>query len=114
MNHVARAAALGTAILIVALQLPAVVVATQLPRDVARQAFAAFWVGALAQYAVCGALLGAALLASGNVLYGAVGVLSFGLGIGVSFLEMLVMFLQAYVFTLLSAMYIGEALAEEH
>ena len=41
-------------------------------------------------------------------------VLSFGLGIGVSFLEMLVMFLQAYVFTLLSAMYIGEALAEEH
>jgi len=61
MNHVARAAALGTAILIVALQLPAVVVATQLPRDVARQAFAAFWVGALAQYAVCGALLGAAL-----------------------------------------------------
>jgi F-type H+-transporting ATPase subunit a len=57
---------------------------------------------------------GAALLASGNVLYGAVGVLSFGLGIGVSFLEMLVMFLQAYVFTLLSAMYIGEALAEEH
>ena len=37
-----------------------------------------------------------------------------GLGIGVSFLEMLVMFLQAYVFTLLSAMYIGEALADEH
>jgi F-type H+-transporting ATPase subunit a len=57
---------------------------------------------------------GAALLASGNLLYGAVGVLSFGLGIGVSFLEMLVMFLQAYVFTLLSAMYIGEAIAEEH
>ena len=40
--------------------------------------------------------------------------LSFGLGIGVSFLEMLVMFLQAYVFTLLSSMYIGEALADEH
>ena len=57
---------------------------------------------------------GAALLASGNLLYGAVGVLSFGLGIGVSFLEMLVMFLQAYVFTLLSSMYIGEALADEH
>ena len=33
---------------------------------------------------------------------------------GVSFLEMLVMFLQAYVFTLLSSMYIGEALADEH
>ena len=57
---------------------------------------------------------GAALLASGNILYGAVGILSFGLGIGVSFLEMLVMFLQAYVFTLLSSMYIGEALADEH
>jgi F-type H+-transporting ATPase subunit a len=57
---------------------------------------------------------GAALLASGNLLYGGVGILSFGMGIAVSFLEMLVMFLQAYVFTLLSAMYIGEALAEEH
>jgi F-type H+-transporting ATPase subunit a len=57
---------------------------------------------------------GAALLTSGNVLYGAVGVLSFALGVAVSFLEMLVMFLQAYVFTLLSAMYIGEAIADEH
>lgn len=57
---------------------------------------------------------GAALIASGNLLYGGVGVLSFVLGIGVSFLEMLVMFLQAYVFTLLSSMYIGEALADEH
>lgn len=57
---------------------------------------------------------GAALLQSGNFLYGAVGILSFGLGIGVSVLEMLVMFLQAYVFTLLTSMYIGEALAEEH
>ena len=57
---------------------------------------------------------GAALLTSGNVLYGAVGILSFALGIAVSFLEMLVMFLQAYVFTLLSAMYIGEAIADEH
>jgi F-type H+-transporting ATPase subunit a len=57
---------------------------------------------------------GAALLTSGNLLYAGVGVLSFALGIGVSFLEMLVMFLQAYVFTLLSSMYIGEALAEEH
>ncbi|EON24512.1 ATP synthase F0, A subunit [Nocardioides sp. CF8] len=57
---------------------------------------------------------GAALLTSGNLLYGGVGILSFALGIGVSFLEMLVMFLQAYVFTLLSSMYIGEALADEH
>lgn len=57
---------------------------------------------------------GAALLSSGNLLYNGVGLLSFLLGIGVSFLEMLVMFLQAYVFTLLSSMYIGEALADEH
>lgn len=57
---------------------------------------------------------GAALLQSDNPLFWPVGVLSFGLGIGVSFLEMLVMFLQAYVFTLLTSMYIGEALADEH
>ncbi|TYL46004.1 F0F1 ATP synthase subunit A [Nocardioides sp. BGMRC 2183] len=57
---------------------------------------------------------GAALIVSGNIFYGGVGVLAFVMGIGISFLEMLVMFLQAYVFTLLSAMYIGEALADEH
>jgi F-type H+-transporting ATPase subunit a len=57
---------------------------------------------------------GAYLITSGNLGYGVVGVASFGLGIAVSFLEMLVMFLQAYVFTLLTSMYIGEALAEEH
>lgn len=44
----------------------------------------------------------------------AVGGISFILGIMVSFLELLVMFLQAYVFTLLTAQYIGGALAEEH
>lgn len=42
------------------------------------------------------------------------GAVSFILAIGVSFLDMLIMFLQAYVFTLLTAMYIGEALASEH
>lgn len=42
------------------------------------------------------------------------GVASGLLAIGVSFLDMLIMFLQAYVITLLSAMYIGEALADEH
>lgn len=57
---------------------------------------------------------GAALITSGNIGYGAVGVLAFLLGIAISFLEMLVMFLQAYVFTLLASMYIGEALADEH
>ncbi len=32
----------------------------------------------------------------------------------VTFLELLVMFLQAYVFVLLTAMYIASALADEH
>ncbi|MBF4162820.1 F0F1 ATP synthase subunit A [Nocardioides acrostichi] len=43
-----------------------------------------------------------------------VGLVSFLIGIAVSFLDMLVMFLQAYVFTLLSAMYIAGAISEEH
>ncbi|HPU12484.1 MAG TPA: F0F1 ATP synthase subunit A [Aeromicrobium sp.] len=51
---------------------------------------------------------------SGNPWYAPVGVLSFILGILVSFLEVLVLFLQAYVFTLLTAMYIGGALSDEH
>lgn len=51
---------------------------------------------------------------AGNLAYVPVGVLAFVLGILVSFLEILVMFLQAYVFVLLTAMYIGGALADEH
>lgn len=42
------------------------------------------------------------------------GFFSFLLGIVVSFLDMVIMGLQAYVITLLSAMYIGEALSDEH
>lgn len=57
---------------------------------------------------------GAALLLDGNIFYGFVGIISFLMGIAINFLELLVMFLQAYVFTLLTAMYIGEALADEH
>lgn len=51
---------------------------------------------------------------SGNILYAPVGVVAWLLAIAVSFLEALVMFLQAYVFTLLTAQYIGGALADEH
>lgn len=54
------------------------------------------------------------LLHSENALALPAGVLSVLLAIVISFLDMLIMFLQAYVFTLLSAMYIGEALADEH
>ncbi len=54
------------------------------------------------------------LFESGNLFYAPVGVVSFLLGIAIGFLEILVQFLQAYVFTLLTAMYVSEALAEEH
>lgn len=42
------------------------------------------------------------------------GVMSFVMFFGISTLELLVMFLQAYVFTLLTAMYVGGAVADEH
>lgn len=42
------------------------------------------------------------------------GVLSFILGVGVGFLEVVVAVLQAYVFTLLTAQYISGSLASEH
>jgi F-type H+-transporting ATPase subunit a len=42
------------------------------------------------------------------------GVLAWVMFFAVSVLELLVMFLQAYVFTLLTAMYVGGALADEH
>jgi F-type H+-transporting ATPase subunit a len=54
------------------------------------------------------------ILEADKVAYIPVGFLSLLLGLGVGFLELLVMFLQAYVFTLLTAMYISGALAEEH
>jgi F-type H+-transporting ATPase subunit a len=43
-----------------------------------------------------------------------VGILAWILAIAISFLELLVQFLQAYVFTLLNAMYIAGAVADEH
>ena len=54
------------------------------------------------------------LHATGSFLVKPVGVLSFALGIFVGFLELIVAILQAYVFALLTAQYIGGALAEEH
>ena len=54
------------------------------------------------------------LLHSDKIAYAPVGIISLILAIAIAFLEMLIMFLQAYVFTLLTAMYIGGALAEEH
>jgi len=54
------------------------------------------------------------LIEADKILYKPVGVVAFLLAIAISFLEILVQFLQAYVFTLLTAMYIQGALAEEH
>ncbi|MEP6599047.1 MAG: F0F1 ATP synthase subunit A [Actinomycetota bacterium] len=54
------------------------------------------------------------LHATGSFLVKPVGLLSFALGIAVGFLELIVAILQAYVFTLLTAQYVGGALAEEH
>ena len=53
------------------------------------------------------------LLQYGGIGYVA-GPLAWVLAIAISFLELLVQFLQAYVFTLLNAMYISGALADEH
>lgn len=58
MKSALTGSCLGAGIYVVAMQVPAVVVATQLPRDVARQAFLGFWEGALVQYAVVGGLAG--------------------------------------------------------
>jgi F-type H+-transporting ATPase subunit a len=54
------------------------------------------------------------ILEAHNPAYVPVGVLSLLMGLAVSALELLVLGLQAYVFTLLTAMYISGALAEEH
>lgn len=59
------------------------------------------------------ALGGEHLLTMGGAYIGA-GLMSFVMFMLICVLEMLVMFLQAYVFVLLTAMYIGGALADEH
>jgi F-type H+-transporting ATPase subunit a len=54
------------------------------------------------------------LLVHGSMLVKPVGILAWLLFIAISFLEILIQFLQAYVFVLLNAMYIQGALADEH
>ncbi len=60
------------------------------------------------------ALGGEYLLLHGSALVKPVGLLAWVLFVAIAFLELLVQFLQAYVFTLLNAMYISGALADEH
>ena len=60
------------------------------------------------------ALGGEYLLVHADTFLKPVGILAWLLFIAIAFLELLVQFLQAYVFVLLNAMYISGALAEEH
>ena len=60
------------------------------------------------------ALGGEYLLLHGATLVKPVGILAWLLFIAISLLELLIQFLQAYVFVLLNAMYISGALADEH
>jgi F-type H+-transporting ATPase subunit a len=60
------------------------------------------------------ALGGEYLLLHGAAMVKPVGILAWVLFIAISFLELLIQFLQAYVFVLLNAMYISGAVADEH
>ncbi len=60
------------------------------------------------------ALGGEYLLLEGAALVKPVGILAWVMFVAIAFLELLVQFLQAYVFALLNALYISGAIAEEH
>ena len=60
------------------------------------------------------ALGGEYLVTEMAIQYAPVGILAWVLFIAIAFLEILIQFLQAYVFVLLNAMYISGALADEH
>ncbi|MFM7451990.1 MAG: F0F1 ATP synthase subunit A [Actinomycetota bacterium] len=57
---------------------------------------------------------GGEYLISSGIIMKLLGVLSFGMAVGLSFFELGIQCLQAYIFTLLSALYIAGALADEH
>jgi F-type H+-transporting ATPase subunit a len=54
------------------------------------------------------------LLETGNIALGGVGVITLLMGIAIAGLELFVQVIQAYIFTVLTAQYIGSAIAEEH
>jgi F-type H+-transporting ATPase subunit a len=58
--------------------------------------------------------LGGEYMLHGNFLMKFMSIFSFGFSIGFTFFEFFVQCLQAYIFTLLSALYIAGALADEH
>jgi F-type H+-transporting ATPase subunit a len=51
---------------------------------------------------------------SGNILIGGVGVLTFLMALPIAGLELFVQAIQAYIFVVLTAQYIGSAIADEH
>jgi F-type H+-transporting ATPase subunit a len=57
---------------------------------------------------------GVVMLGSANVFVMGFSVFSFLMAIVMTFFEVMVIFLQAYVFTMLSASYLEGALADEH
>jgi F-type H+-transporting ATPase subunit a len=82
------------------------------PLTLAIRVFAAMFAGHM--LIMVFALAGEFLLTQGQGLLKAVAALSFSAVIAVTFLEALIMVIQAYIFALLAASYIGTALAEEH
>ena len=54
------------------------------------------------------------LLHGDNIGLKGAGVLSMGFAVGMTFFELLIEFLQAFIFTLLAALYISEAVSEHH
>ena len=54
------------------------------------------------------------LLHGDNLFLNFSGILSFGFSIGMTFFELLIEFLQAFIFTLLAALYISDAVSEHH
>lgn len=50
----------------------------------------------------------------GNIFLGFSGILAFVFSIAMTFFELLIEFLQAFIFTILTALYLADALSEEH
>ena len=66
-------------------------------------------------YVVClGCIFGVYILHGGNIGLNGAGVLSFAAAIVMTFFELLIEFLQAFIFTMLAALYIADAVSDHH
>jgi F-type H+-transporting ATPase subunit a len=54
------------------------------------------------------------LFHTGSILLGGVGIITFLMGLAIAGLELFVQAIQAYIFVVLTAQYIGSAIAEDH